>query len=151
DVRNLRLKDLRSHICYLTQEAVLFDRTVKENLLLGNPSATAEELHRAIEVAGLEELLVRLPMGWDTGVGPRGSLLSGGERQRIALARAVLRQPALLLLDESTSALDAPSERQIFRRLAKHFPKQTMVIISHRISSLKWVDRILVLNKGAIE
>ena len=151
DVRNLRLESLRTRVCYLLQDAVLFDRTLKENLLLGNPLAPAKELHRAVEIADMKELLRRLPQGWDTPVGQRGNTLSGGERQRVALARAVLQNPSILLLDESTSALDAPSERRIFMNLAQHFPKQTIVFVSHRIASLKWVDRIIVLNHGVIE
>jgi ATP-binding cassette subfamily B protein len=151
DARNIRLESLRTEICYLMQEAVLFDRTFKENLLLGKSSATTGELRRAIEIADLEELLLRLPKGWDTSLGPRGNTLSGGERQRIALARAVLQRPSLLLLDEATSALDAPSERRVFSNLAKHFPHQTIVFISHRIAALKWVDRIFVLHQGLIE
>lgn len=151
DVRNVRLESLRTHTCYLMQEAVLFDRTLKENILLGKPSATLDELRVAIEIAGLEELLLRLPNGWDTSVGPRGNTLSGGERQRVALARAVLQRPSLLVLDESTSALDAPSERRVFANLARHFPYQTIVFISHRIAALRWVDRIFVLNRGLVE
>ena len=151
DVRELRLESLRTKVSYLLQDAVLFDRTLKENLLLGNPLARAQELHRALEIADMEGLLQRLPKGWDTPVGPRGNALSGGERQRVALARAVLQNPSILLLDESTSALDAPSERRIFMNLAQHFPKQTIVFVSHRIGSLKWVDRIIVLNRGMIE
>ena len=151
DVRNVRLESLRTKVCYLLQDAVLFDRTLNENLLLGNPSATMKELQRAAEIAGLKELLRRLPEGWDTPVGPRGNALSGGERQRVALARAVLQNPSILLLDESTSALDAPSERKVFMNLAEHFPDRTMVFVSHRIAALKWVDRIIVLNRGVIE
>jgi len=151
DVRDLRLESLRTRICYLMQEAVLFDRTLKENLLLGKPSSTTDELSRAVELAGLEGLLHRLPKGWDARIGPRGNTLSGGERQRLALARAVLQNPSLLLLDESTSALDALAERKVFANLARQFPHQTMVFISHRISALKWVDRIVVLNRGVIE
>ena len=133
------------------QDPVLFDRTLRENLLLGNPSASKEQLQRAIEIANLEELLHRLPKGCETPIGPRGNALSGGERQRVALARAVLQNPSLLLLDESTSALDAPSERRVLEGLAGHFPQQTIVFISHRISALQWVDRIVVLNQGIVE
>jgi ABC-type bacteriocin/lantibiotic exporter with double-glycine peptidase domain len=133
------------------QEGILFDRTLKENLLLGRPTATIKELRRAIEIADLKELLQRLPKGWDTPLGPRGNALSGGERQRVALARSVLQHPSLLVLDESTSALDAPSERRIFASLAHYFPSQTILFISHRIAALKWVDRIVVLNQGAVE
>jgi len=151
DVRNIRLGSLRTKVCYLLQDAVIFDRTVKENLLLGNPSATTTELQRAVEIADLTELVRRLPQGLDTPVGPRGNVLSGGERQRLALARAVLQNPSILLLDESTSALDAPSERRVLMNLAQQFSHQTIVFVSHRISALKWVDRIIVLNRGVIE
>jgi len=151
DVRTVRLESLRTRICYVMQEGILFDRTLKENLLLGRPAATVKELRRAVEIADLEELVRRLPKGWDTPLGPRGNALSGGERQRVALARAVLQRPSLLLLDESTSALDAPSEQRIYSTLAHHFSNQTILFISHRISALKWVDRIVVLNQGVVE
>ena len=151
DVRNVKLGSLRTKICYLLQDAVIFNRTMKENLLLGNPSATTTELQRAVEIADLQELVRRLPQGLETPVGPRGNALSGGERQRLALARAALQNPSVLLLDESTSALDAPSERRVFMNLAQHFSRQTIVFVSHRISALKWVDRIIVLNRGVVE
>jgi len=151
DVRDVRLDSLRSTICYVMQEPVLFDMTLKENLLLGKRYANEQELRHAIDVADLDDLLCRLSAGWDTRIGPRGNMLSGGERQRVALARAVLQDPALLLLDESTSALDAPSEQGVFRNLARHFPNQTIIFISHRIAALKWVDDIVVLNQGVIE
>jgi len=151
DVRNVRLESLRTRVCYVMQEGILFDRTLKDNLLLGRPTATTKELRLAIEIADLEELLRRLPKGWDTPLGPRGNALSGGERQRVALARTVLQRPSMLLLDESTSALDVPSERRIFASLAHYFSEQTILFISHRISALKWVDRIVVLNQGVVE
>ncbi len=151
DVRSVRLESLRTKVCYLLQDAVLFDRTLKENVLLGNPNATTWELQRAVEIADMKELLRRLPQGWDTPVGQRVNALSGGERQRVALARVVLQNPSVLLLDESTSALDGPSERRVFTNLAEHFPDRTIVFVSHRIAALKWVDRIVVLNRGVIE
>src|SRR5215472_12785535 len=151
DVRSVRLESLRTKVCYLLQDAVLFDRTLKENLLLGKPTATTKELQRAAEIADMKDLLRRLPEGWDTRLGPRGNALSGGERQRVALARAVLQNPSVLLLDESTSALDAPSERRVFLNLAQHFQNRTIVFVSHRIAALSWVDRIVVLHRGVIE
>ncbi len=144
DLRRVRLESLRTRICYVMQEGILFDRTLKA-------AATSKELRAAIEIADLEELLQRLPKGWDTPLGPRGNALSGGERQRVALARAVLQHPGVLLLDESTSALDAPSERRIFTSLGDYFANHTIVFISHRISALKWVDRVVVLNQGVVE
>src|SRR5260370_13635218 len=104
----------------------------------------------ALEPADLGELIGRLPQGWDTPIGPKGNFLSGGERQRLALARLVLQNPAVLLLDESTSALDAPSERRLFTNLVARFSDETIVFFSHRISALKWVDRIVVLNGGSV-
>jgi len=151
DVRDVRLESLRTKVCYLMQDAVLFDRTLRENLLLGKPSATNKELIEALEIADLGELIGRLPQGWDTPIGPKGNFLSGGERQRLALARLVLQNPSVLLLDESTSALDAPSERRLFTNLVERFADKTIVFVSHRISALKWVDRIVVLNSGIVE
>jgi len=151
DVRNIRLESLRTRICYLMQDAVLFDRTLKENLLLGKPSATHKELHRAIEITDLGEVVRRLPNGWDTPLGPRGNALSGGERQRVALARAVLQYPSLLLLDESTSALDAPSEQRVFENLAEHFRIRPLSLF--RTGSLRsngWTT-IVALNRGVVE
>jgi len=151
DVRDVRLESLRTKVCYLMQDAVLFDRTLKENLLLGKPSATNKELIEALEIADLRELIDRLPQGLDTPIGPKGNFLSGGERQRLALARLVLQDPSVLLLDESTSALDAPSERRVFTNLVERFTDKTIVFVSHRISALKWVDRIVVLSDGIVQ
>src|SRR5229473_1173951 len=132
-------------------EGVLFDRSIKENLLLGKADASIEELWEAVEVAGLTALIHSLPGGWDTQIGPRGMFLSGGERQRLSLARAVLQKPSVFLLDESTSALDVPSERQVYINLTHHFAEQTILFVSHRVSALTWTDRIVVLNHGVIE
>src|SRR5437588_4942351 len=151
DIRNVSLESLRAKVCYLMQDAVLFDRTLKENLILANPSASNEQLGRAIEIAGLEDLLRKLPAGLETPLGPRGNLLSGGERQRVALARAVLQKASVLIFDESSSAIDAATERRIFANLAQHFRRETCILISHRISALRWVDRIVVLEQGGIQ
>jgi ABC-type bacteriocin/lantibiotic exporter with double-glycine peptidase domain len=151
DVRAIDLNGLRTAISYVMQETVLFDRTLKENLMLGNAKATENELTRAIEMAELEAVVRRLPYGWNTQLGPKGNSLSGGERQRLALARAVLQSPSLIILDESTSALDAPTEQRIFTSLSRYFRDQTMVVISHKLSALAWVDRIIVLEGGRIE
>jgi ABC-type multidrug transport system fused ATPase/permease subunit len=98
----------------------------------------------------LTDVLSTLPFGWDTELGPRGGKLSGGEKQRLAVARAVLQKPELIILDESTSAVDVPTEKQIFQNLRCHFNRQTMLFVSHRISALEWVDRIVVVDGGVI-
>jgi len=151
DVREATLASLRSKLCYVPQEAILFDRSIKENLLLGKADASIEELWEAVELAGLTALIHSLPRGWDTPVGPRGTFLSGGERQRLALARTVLQKPSVFLLDEATSSLDVPSERQVYVSLTRHFAEHTILFVSHRVSALTWTDRIVVLNHGLIE
>jgi ATP-binding cassette subfamily B protein len=150
DVRALTLRSLRTRLCYVPQEPVLFDRSLKENLLLANPAASDADLRRAIELARLRVLVAGWPLGWDTGIGPRGSRLSGGERQRLAIARAILQAPSLMILDEATSALDIPTEREIFRNLRTIFPDRTILFVSHRVPALHWVDRILVLDQGRL-
>ena len=151
EVRQIKLDSLRRKICYLPQDAILFDRSFKENLLLGNPEATEEELRAAVHVALLTDVLSDLPHGWDTELGPRGGKLSGGEKQRLAVARAVLQKPELIILDESTSAVDVPTEKHIFQNLRRHFSRHTMLFISHRVSALEWVDRIVVLDQGMVK
>lgn len=151
DVRNVQLESLRANVCLLMQDTILFDRSLKENLLLARPDATNEEVEGALGAVELSDLVSHLPDGWDTRVGPRGSRLSGGERQRVALARALLQKPAVLLLDEATSALDSPSEQRILHNLSQCLPSQTIVFISHRVSSIWWVDRIVVLHQGVIQ
>jgi ABC-type bacteriocin/lantibiotic exporter with double-glycine peptidase domain len=151
DVRDVTLASLRSMVCYVPQESILFDRSIKENLLLGKADASMEELREVVEVAGLTPLVRSLSRGWDTQVGPRGMFLSGGERQRLSLARALLQKPSVFLLDESTSALDVPSERQVYLNLTRHFADRTILFVSHRVSAITWTDRIVVLNQGVIE
>ncbi len=151
DVRDIKLGSLRANVSYLMQDAILFDRSLKENLLLACPEATDDQLHAALEITELHDLLSRLPNGWDSRIGPRGTKISGGERQRVILARTLLQRPGVLLLDEATSALDAPAERRILRNLSQCLQHQSIVFISHRISSLHWVDRIVVLHRGGIE
>ena len=151
DIRDLRLESLRSRVCYLMQDTVVFDGTIKDNLLLGNPAATTAELEDAVRVATLDLVVRRLPIGWDTPIGPGGHALSGGERQLLALARAVLQNPSLLLLDESTGELDPATERRVFQNLIQHFPDQSILFVSHRISALEWVDRIVLISQGVVE
>ncbi len=151
NVRDIQLASLRSTICYLVQEPSLLDLTIRENLLLGCPRAGTKELINALEIAELMEFVQSLPRGLDTGVGPRGALLSGGERQRLALARGILQQSKIIIFDESTSALDLPGERRVLSNLSRHLSDTTMIFISHRLTSLAWVDRVLVLNRGSVQ
>jgi ABC-type bacteriocin/lantibiotic exporter with double-glycine peptidase domain len=149
-LREYRLDSLRRTVCYVPQQPVLFHGTIRENLQYGNLCATDEEMRSAIKAAQLELLLTNLPHGMETSLGPGGIMLSGGERQRLAIARALLKKAAVLILDEATSALDALTEQSLLTSLANYRDKQTLVIISHRTSSLTWLDRFLVLQSGRI-
>src|SRR6185503_10042603 len=148
DVRNLRLKSLRSTVSFVPQEAPIFDTTLRENLLFGNPNATKSELERVVTITQLQDVVSRLSMGWDEPLGPRGIKLSGGERQRLALARALLQQPRILVLDESTSALDAVTEQNLFEAMSEL--AQATIVISHRLSTIMWADRVIVLDQGRV-
>jgi ABC-type multidrug transport system fused ATPase/permease subunit len=144
------LASLRSAVCLVPQHPVLFQGSIRENLLYGNPQASSEDMHRAIETVQLSSLLIRLPLGLDTPLGPGAVSLSGGECQRLAIARSLLRESAALVLDEATSAIDAPTERAVLRSLAEFRPHQTVIVISHRISSLTGLDRFVLLDRGRI-
>lgn len=148
DVRNLRLKSLRSTVSFVPQEAPIFDTTLRENLLFGNPNASKSELERVVNITQLHDVVSRLSMGWDEPLGARGIKLSGGERQRLALARALLQQPRILVLDESTSALDAVTEQNLFEAMSEL--AQATLVISHRLSTIMWADRVIVLDQGRV-
>jgi ABC-type multidrug transport system fused ATPase/permease subunit len=144
------LASIRGTVCYVPQHPVLFQGSVRENLMYANPRASVEQMHRAIEAVQLASVLSQLPQGLDTPLGPGEVGLSGGERQRLAVARSLLRESAALVLDEATSALDAPTERTVLQSLAQFRAKQTIIVISHRIRSLTWVDRFVLLDQGKI-
>lgn len=151
DVRQVRLRSLRSQIGLVTQETLLFDDTVANNIRYGSPHASAAEVREAAERAHAHRfILERLDNGYDSVVGPRGSLLSGGQRQRIALARAILRDPAILILDEATSQIDLESEQLIHRVLEQFIRNRTTVIVTHRLATLALADRIVVMDTGRI-
>lgn len=132
------------------QETFLFSTTVRENISLGRPEASEEEILRAAHVAGLDRDLEILPQGLDTVVGERGVTLSGGQKQRVTLARALLREPSILLLDDCLSAVDTGTEERILENLRGSFAGRTVLLVSHRISTVKNADVILVLEKGQL-
>lgn len=140
----------RSAISYVPQDPFLFDRSVRKNLTWAVPSATDHDIWRSLEISGAEEFVRSLPNGLDTRVGERGNLFSGGERQRICLARALLRKPLLMVLDEATNALDLDSEREFLAVVSKMRSEMSIVVVSHRLSSLSVVDRIAVMSDGRI-
>ena len=150
DVRRLPLQRLRSAIGMVPQETFLFSATIRENIALGRQEATEEEILEAARLASLETDLVLFPKGLDTVVGERGITLSGGQKQRVALARALLRAPRLLLLDDCLSAVDTQTEEQILHNLRTVFEGRTVFLVSHRISTVKDADLILVLDDGRI-
>ncbi len=150
DIRKIQLASLRRNIGIVQQDVYLFDGTIRDNILYGNPEATDEEIIQAANQADLMELLYSLPDGFDTYVGERGIRLSGGQKQRIAIARIFLKNPAILILDEATSALDNESERYIQNSLEKLSKGRTTITIAHRLSTIRHADRILVIENGTI-
>ena len=150
DLRRLELKSLRSRIGVVTQETYLFHATVAENLRYGRPDATDAEVIAAARAAQIHELIAALPQGYDTLVGERGLRLSGGERQRIAIARALLKDPRILVLDEATSSLDAVNEALVQAALVPLMKGRTTLIIAHRLSTIRNADAIAVLEKGRL-
>lgn len=150
DIRTLPLDFLRSRMALVAQEAYLFYDTVEQNLLLGRPSATKAELIEAARAANAHEFIMALPQGYQTIIGERGVRLSGGERQRIAIARALLKGAPILLLDEPTSNVDAENESSIQKALERLCKDRTVLIIAHRLSTVRNADKILVMHKGKI-
>ena len=150
DLRNLSRRNLRRRIGVVPQDVFLFSGTVRDNIALGDPDTPFERVVAAARIAGAHEFISEMALGYDTKVGERGMSVSGGQRQRIALARALLRDPDILILDEATSALDVESERAIQANLEGACRGRTTIIIAHRLSTVKNADRIMVLDRGAI-
>ncbi|XP_042405057.1 ABC transporter B family member 11-like [Zingiber officinale] len=150
NLKKLKLKWIRQQIGLVSQEPVLFTTTIKENITYGKESATAEEILRALELANAAKFIGQMPNGLDTMVGEHGTQLSGGQKQRIAIARVILKNPKILLLDEATSALDAESERVVQDALETIMTNRTTIVVAHRLSTIKNVDKISVVSRGKL-
>jgi ATP-binding cassette subfamily B protein len=150
DLRELSMAELRRGVVMVTQEAFLFSGTVAENIAIGRPDAGREEIERAAEAIGAHEFISALPDGYDTDVRKRGGRISAGQRQLVAFARALLADPAVLILDEATSSLDVPGERAVQRAMATVLRGRTAVVIAHRLSTVEIADRVLVMERGRI-
>ena len=150
DVRTVALDDLRSRIGLVPQEPMLFAGTVRENLLYGSPSATEKDIDQAARAAHAHEFISRFPEGYEQEIGERGVTLSAGQRQRMAIARVMLKRPAVLILDEASASLDSESEALVQDALDHLMAHRTTLVIAHRLSTILRADRILVLHEGEI-
>lgn len=150
DIKNIKLSDLRKQIGVVLQDQFLFNGTIAENIAYAKPDATPEEVMQAAKIANAHDFIVKFPEGYDTNVGERGQKLSGGERQRVSIARAILHDPRILILDEATSMVDTETEKQIQEALARLVKGRTTFAIAHRLSTLKNADRLVVLEDGRI-
>jgi ATP-binding cassette, subfamily B, bacterial len=150
DIRDVQLHSLRRQIGIVLQEPFLFVGTIAENIAYGRPDATMEEIMQAAQAANAHEFIIRFPDGYDTMVGERGARLSGGERQRISIARAILKDPRILIFDEATASVDTETEHKIREAIDRLVAGRTTFAIAHRFSTLKNADRLIVLEKGRV-
>jgi ABC-type multidrug transport system fused ATPase/permease subunit len=150
DIRKYKLQDLRKHIGYVLQDTVLFRGTIFENIAFGRPGATKEEVIAAARLANAHDFIMAMPLGYDTPVGDRGLTLSGGQRQRIGIARVMVRNSPILLLDEPTAALDSESEKLVIDALEKLMKGKTVIAIAHRLSTIRDADQIVVIQGGVV-
>jgi len=150
DIRDLRLASLRDKISIVAQDTFLFNDTVAANIGYGLRHATPEQVHEAARNAMAEEFILQLPQLYDTIIGERGTKLSGGQRQRLAIARALLKNAPILILDEATSHLDTESERLVQKALQNLMAHRTVIVIAHRLSTVRRADKIVVLDQGRI-
>ena len=150
DIREMSTKDLRALMGLVTQDSILFNDSVYGNLRVAKPNATEQELIDALEVANAKAFVLDLPEGLNTNIGDGGNKLSGGQKQRLSIARAVLKNPPIMILDEATSALDTESERLVQDALDKMMEHRTSVVIAHRLSTIQKADLIVVMAKGQI-
>src|SRR5262249_51220967 len=150
DVRDVQLKSLRRQVALVLQEAFLFPLSIAENIAYGRPEATRAEIEAAARAANAHAFIERLPDGYQTVIGERGATLSGGERQRLAIARALLKDAPILILDEPTSSLDAETEAQLLEALERLMRGRTTLLIAHRLSTIRAADWIVVLDHGRV-
>jgi ABC-type multidrug transport system fused ATPase/permease subunit len=150
DIRDYRLQSLRQQFGFVLQDTVLFQGTVRENIAYGRPGATAEEIVEAAQLANAQEFIERMPYGYETIVGERGMTLSGGQRQRLGIARALLRNSPVLILDEPTAALDVEAEERVMEALARLMKGRTAIMIAHRLATLRAADKVIVLKDGSV-
>jgi len=150
DVRDYRLQPLRDQMAFVLQDTVLFRGTVRDNIAYGRPDATEDEIIEAARLASAHEFIARMPLGYDTLLGDRGLTLSGGERQRIGIARAIIRNSPILILDEPTAALDTESEKVVIEAIERLMKGRTVITIAHRLSTIRDADKIIVLDRGVV-
>jgi len=150
DIRKVTLKSLRDQIGIVTQEIILFNDTVRNNIAYGRPEVSESEIVEAAKAADAHDFIVKLPKGYDTVIGEQGVILSGGQKQRISIARALLKNAPILILDEATSSLDAESEREVQKALDRLMESRTVLIIAHRLSTVRNASRIIVLSEGKV-
>jgi subfamily B ATP-binding cassette protein MsbA len=150
NVKDASLFDLRQQIGIVSQESILFNASVRDNIAFGKPDATIEEVMRAAKIANAHDFIAQLENGYDTHIGERGNKLSGGQKQRVSIARAILKNPPILILDEATSALDTESEKLVQEALEKLMENRTSLVIAHRLSTIRKADKIIVLSRGEI-
>ncbi len=150
DVRDLQLNSLRENISIVAQDTFLFNETVFDNIAYGRPDAREEDVFSAAKTALADEFIQRMPEGYRTVIGERGAKLSGGQRQRLAIARALLKNAPILILDEATSHLDTESERLVQEALAVLMKRRTVLVIAHRLSTIRQANKIVVLDQGRI-
>ena len=150
DIKDMNMHSLRGLMGLVTQDSILFNDTIKNNILLGKENATEEEIIAALKIANAYEFVKDLPNGIETNIGDAGNKLSGGQKQRLSIARAVLKNPPIMILDEATSALDTESERLVQQALENMMQNRTSVVIAHRLSTIQKADKIVVMQKGEI-
>ena len=150
DIRDFKLKDLRQHMGIVSQEAILFNDTIYNNIVFGLENVSPAEVENAARIANAHDFIMASEKGYQTVIGDRGNKLSGGQKQRLTIARAILKNPPILILDEATSALDSESEKLVQEALLYLMKERTSIVIAHRLSTIQHADKIIVMKNGLI-